>query len=71
MSKLVIWHNPNTDTYYYKIVSGYYREYTPGSQNQYNHKIILVIDNIYTNTYKVPLKKRLLRKLISFLEKRL
>lgn len=72
MRKLVVWHNLNKDTYYYKIVSGFYNTYYPGYVNGYNHKIILVVENLsFTSIKKEPLKKRLIRRLIRFLENKL
>lgn len=67
--KLVVWHNLNYDSYYYKIIKGYYGVYEVGYINQYNHEIVLVIDKIYFQVYKPPIKKRVLRKMISFLQK--
>lgn len=66
--KLVVWHNLNTDNYYYKIIKGYYGDYRVGRINQYNHQIVLVIDKIYFKVPKLPVKKMVLRKLISFLQ---
>ena len=71
MKKIIVWHNLNKDIFYYKIVKGYYTDYKIGYKNQYNHEVILIIDDVYFETYKIPLKKRLLRKIISFLEKQI
>lgn len=68
MDKIVVWHNQKKDTYYYKIVSGYYRDYRVGESNQYNH-IIVLVDDFYKPSYRVSIKKRLIRRLIRFLEK--
>ena len=42
---LVIWHNLNYDTYYYKFTSMTYHKYCIGDKNQYNHEVILVLDS--------------------------
>lgn len=69
MRKLVIWHNLNKDTYYYKFVTGCYDEYFPGKKNQYNHQVILVIESNYLTPiyYKVSLFKTLLTPIIYLL----
>lgn len=73
MSKLVVWYVPKKNYYYYKIINGGYRNYHVGLKNSYDHEIIIVVDDIYLEQYKVSkftqLKRRLKRKLISFLEK--
>ena len=66
---VVVWHNLNKDTYYHKIIKGLYKNYYIGYINQYNHKIIDIIPNVYLKKNKVPLKKKVLKKLISFLQK--
>lgn len=65
---LIIWYNPNKDSYYYKYVNGFYQDYYVGFKNQYEHEVILIIKLIY-HKYKLPIKKRIKRKLISFLDK--
>lgn len=71
MKKIIIWHNLNKDTYYYRIVKGFYRNYEVGFINQYNHQIILIIDiyKEFTQFYKMPWKKRVIKKAISFLHR--
>ena len=44
-------------------------KYYVGYTNQYDHKVIVVIDLFRDVIYKVPLRKKVLRKLISFLHK--
>lgn len=63
---IVIWLNLNSNEYYHKIYKSYY-SHEVGYINQYNHKIVDIV------TYKEIFErhksiKRLLRKLISFLE---
>lgn len=53
MKKIVIWHNVQKDTYYFKIVRGLFYErynYEIGAINNYGHKIVLIIpyDRIIT-----------------------
>ena len=66
---IVVWHNLSKDTYYHKIIKGFYKNYYIGYINQYNHEIIDIIPNVYLKNYKVPLRKKVLKKLISFLQK--
>ena len=66
---IVIWLNLNTNEYSHKIYSSYF-SHEIGYINQYNHKVVDIV------TYKEILDrhkflKRLLRKLISFLENKL
>lgn len=63
-----IWHNPNNNTYYYKKVHTFSARHPVGYINQYGHEVILTIE-LYKEYYRVPLKRRLIMKLISFLEK--
>lgn len=71
MKKIVVWHNLNKNTYYYRIVKCSYRDYEVGFINQYNHEVILNIDiyKEFTQFYRMPLKKRVIKKAISFLHK--
>lgn len=68
MPKVIVWHNLNNDTYYYKLVNGFYMNYNVGYINHYNHKIIVIVPNIYTSSYRVSLRKKVLTNLISFLQ---
>ena len=67
--KIIVYHNEKKGTYYYKVVKGYYKNYTLNQYNHYAHKIILIIDNIYYKPYKQPFRNLLLTKFILFLEK--
>lgn len=69
MRLIVVWHNLNYDTYYYKFVKGYYSNYKIDFVNKYNHRIILVIPiaNLVFK-YKVSPIKRVIRRLIFFLQ---
>lgn len=60
MKKIIVWHNVQYDTYYYKIVKGYYADYFPGYKNQYNHVVILVIPLV-----SIPRKRSLLLSVIT------
>ena len=69
MYLIVVWHNLNKDIYYHKIVKGTYKIYFVGYKNQYNHEIVDLIPNIYLNNSKASFKKKVLTRLISFLQK--
>lgn len=72
MKSIIVWYNPNKDVYYYKVSSGTYAKYFVGFRNQYNHEIVLIIDSVfYRKPQKLSMKKRVLRKAISFLQNRL
>ncbi len=72
MKYIIVWHNLNYDTYYYKIVK--FCNYKVGHINKYNHEIIMIIDFgyicdfwCYRKTKRIFLKK-VLRRLIFFLQ---
>lgn len=72
MKRLIVWFNPNNKTYYYKIVKTYYVDYFVGYKNSYNHEVVLVIDNLYFEQKRTnSLKKRLIKKIIRFLNRKL
>lgn len=71
--RLFVWHKLNDDSYYYKVNSGLYKDWEIGDINQYDHQLVLIIENeilepIIISNY-VPLRKKVLTKLISFLQK--
>lgn len=72
MKQLVVWHKLKDDSYYYRIVSGNYANYRLGFKNQYDHEVVLIIDDIfYREPTKKSIKKRVLTKTISFLQNKL
>lgn len=73
MKRIIVYHNLNNDDYYYKLVNHRQYYHIVNHVNQYNHKIVLIIDNILENyhIYRPPLKKRVIQKMIDFLEKKL
>lgn len=73
MKRLFIWHNLNNDTYYHKFNWGSYKNWKLGDINAYNHQLFYVVDDdiFSTNIRKPSLKKRLIKRLIRFLENKL
>lgn len=70
--KLFIWYNLNNDTYYHKINYGSYRKWKVGDINSYNHQLIYIVNDVYSSNVRPPsLKKRLIKRLIRFLENKL
>lgn len=65
---ILIYHNLNNNSYYYRTVRTTCKEYEIGQKNQYNHQIILIIPGIYLYKYKISLLKRLLTRIIIFLQ---
>ncbi len=65
---LIIWHNPQKNTYYSKYVTGCYKDYYVGYKNSYDHEIILIIKISYEIPRFNPIKT-LIKKLISLLYK--
>lgn len=67
--KIVVWFNPNTNTYYYKHIYDTFNRYHVGYVNQYSHKVIIVID-IYKDLFDKPsIKVKVIKRLIRFLQK--
>lgn len=67
MYQVVVWYNPNRDSYYYRKYV-YLREYyVIGYKNQYNHEIVLIID--LTGHEKIDRKKVFIKRIIRFLDK--
>lgn len=68
MKTIVIWHNTKKNTYYWKYISNIIPRYTEGYVNSYGHKVILVI-NLYKDIlHKPTFKKKVLSRLIGFLQ---
>ena len=73
---IVIWQTPTR--MYYKVVRGTYKQYYVGYENQYSHKVLLVIDlykdlNIYAYKKRFSFRSLLanyLKHLLKKLERR-
>ena len=66
--KLVIWQKPNGDIYYRTVRNGI--GYDVGKINGYGHSIIFSINlNDLFYSYHIPLKTRVINRLINWLEK--
>lgn len=65
---LIVWHNLNNDSYYYRFIDIISNKYEVDYINQYNHKIILMID-MFRLLERKSLKEKVITKLISFLQK--
>lgn len=84
MAYLLVYYNPNTDTYFFKIHDYYIATIKPlGYINQFGHQLIQVLvydtrdghlknwsKDVLRNEVKLPLKKRLINRMIDFLEER-
>lgn len=67
---IVIWYNPNSKEYYYRLYTGIFFEKS-GFKNSNGHEVILVID-VYKDIVKtksIPIFLKILKKFISFLQK--
>lgn len=68
---LVVWFNPHNSSYYYRLLKHNYNDYHVGFVNQYDH-IIVLFDEIkfyYSKKLNVPVKTRIKKSMISFIEK--
>jgi len=70
---LVVWHNLNNNSFYFKFLKHNYNNYYVGFVNQYNHEIILIQDvSSYitiSRSFKPNYKRIIIKKLISILER--
>lgn len=66
--KIVIWKRKD-NTFYYKMVKGFYGDYHVGYVNQYGHQVVHTIDNVYVINPKMSFKKRCINRFIRFLQK--
>lgn len=71
MRTLVVWHNLNKDTYYYRFINYIPDEYVVNFINSYNHKIVLIISSPELQPIKdyVSLRYLLLTPLIYWLNR--
>ena len=65
---IVVWYNRKKDLFYYKVVFNY-GQYYLGYKNQYNHEIVLIIYLYNDILKKDSFLKRVLNKIICFLQK--
>lgn len=73
MHHIIVYLNKNDNSYYYRLVKHRNSLHRIHHINSYNHEVVLIIDNILENyyIYRPPLKKRLIKRIINFLEKKL
>lgn len=69
MYHIVVWYNPNKDSYYYRKYIYYTDRYEIGFKNSYGHEVILIID--LTSHEKIDKKRVFIKRLIRFLNKKL
>lgn len=61
---IVIWKRPD-NSYYFREVKGYYRNYEIGFKNQYNHEVVLII---YPKLKKISIKEKFKCSLIRYIK---
>lgn len=66
-SNIVIWYDLVKKRFYYKKYRLFFDKKV-GYINQYNHEVMFII-NLHEIYYKLPLKTRLKKRFIRFLEK--
>lgn len=67
MYQILVWYNPNKDSYYYRKYVIVPFEYEIGYKNGYGHEIVLIID--LTGHEKIDRKKVFIKRIIRFLNK--
>lgn len=66
--KLIIWQKKDGSIYYRTVKNGF--GYNIGSKNGYDHKIIFIINlNDLFKEYHISFKRRIINKLIGWLER--
>lgn len=68
LSRIVIWRRKD-NTYYFRVIKGHYIDYKIGYVNQYDHEIVLIIDNLEYRVSKIPRKERIKNKVIDYIKK--
>jgi len=63
---IVVWYNPNNNSYYYRKHFNIYNRYDIGYKNGYGHEIVLIID--LCSNEKISLKRRIIDNMIRFLK---
>lgn len=66
MYHIIIWYNPNNNSYYYRKKVYLYDRYEIGYKNNYGHEIVLIIDLCCNE--KVSLRKKFIDRMIRFLK---
>lgn len=66
---LIIWYNPHNNTFYHRVYRTLNIDFYPGYVNQYDHKIIYILDLPKEIYYKPTPIKRFVKKLIRILNK--
>lgn len=69
MYQIVVWYNPNKDSYYYRKHIHLPYNHEIGFKNGYGHEIVLIID--LTGHEKIDRKKVFIKRIIRFLNKRI
>ncbi len=69
--KVVFWVNRNNQTYYIKKYRSMFHNFKVGYINQYNHEILCILNTSELEFSKEPIKTRLIKSIINFLEHRL
>lgn len=69
MKSVIVWYRPKENKYQYKVVYNLFDRYYEGFVNQYGHIVVLVIDIYKDLIYKEPLRKKVLSRIIGFLQK--
>ena len=67
---IVVWYVSKKNIYYYKNIDMFYQKYIVGSTNQYNHKVILIIDTYDKKIGLKSFKIKIIDNIISWLERK-
>lgn len=67
--KIVVWCDINNSKVYHKCVNDFVDRYFIGYKNQYNHEVIDIVYVYNELIYKEPLKSKVIKRIIRFLQK--
>ena len=67
---IVIWKRRDSSLYY-RVVRGTYKNYFIGYENQYHHKVVFIINNVYISNKDYSFKAKCKNRIIRYLQRNL
>ena len=67
---IVVWKRRDSSLYY-RIVRGTYKRYFVGYENQYHHKVVFIINNVYTSNNDLSFRTKCKKRIIRYLQRNL
>lgn len=67
--KIIVWYDFNNSKVYHRCINDFFDRYFIGYKNQYNHEVIDIVYVYNELIYKEPLKSKVIKRIIRFLQK--